>query len=84
MFIRCFLLPEVYRRRRRYYQGRAPLGRSNINATYLVKCRGGDRKRFVLQRLNPWFFPKPEVIMANLRLLQERGKNKSVPNFVQF
>ncbi len=45
----------------------APLGRGNVHETFLATAAGADRRRFVLQRLNLSVFPRPEVVLANLR-----------------
>ncbi|MEN8189770.1 MAG: aminoglycoside phosphotransferase family protein [Thermodesulfobacteriota bacterium] len=54
-------------------QNLTPLGRGNINDTYLAVT---DKRRFVLQRINADVFGEPLVIMANLeqlcRHLQEK------------
>ncbi len=40
------------------------LGDGNINDTYLVRCPG---RSFVLQRINPHVFPRPELVVANFQ-----------------
>lgn len=57
--------------------GIEPLGKGNINETYLVSCRDGKLDRFVLQRLNPRVFPEPESVMTNLRLLRDHLARKT-------
>lgn len=44
----------------------APLGNGNVNATYLVELAGGERRRYVLQKLNTHVFAQPKPLMANL------------------
>ena len=47
-------------------------GSGNVNDTYLVRIRDGQgASDFILQRLNPAVFPKPERIMHNLRVLDD-------------
>lgn len=43
-----------------------PLGNGNVNATYLVALAGGERRRYVLQRLNTHVFAEPRPLMGNL------------------
>ncbi|WP_315855780.1 phosphotransferase enzyme family protein [Vulcanococcus limneticus] len=43
-----------------------PLGRGNVNDTYLVSLRGEDQPRFVLQRLNTRVFRRPKLVMGNI------------------
>jgi Ser/Thr protein kinase RdoA (MazF antagonist) len=38
------------------------LGDGNINETYLVECSG---RSFVLQRINPHVFPRPDLVVEN-------------------
>ncbi len=45
-------------------------GRGNVNDTYLAVFRTAfSEERFILQRLNLRVFPRPEWIMANLRVV---------------
>ncbi len=46
-----------------------PYGGGNINDTYVVEPAGGPR--FILQRINQHVFPKPQLIMINLRTVME-------------
>lgn len=46
----------------------APLGRGNVHETFRVTVGEGEGQ-FVLQRLNLSVFPRPEVVLANLRAL---------------
>ena len=61
----------------------AEYGSGNVNDTYLVRVTGGQGSLdFILQRLNPAVFPKPEWIMHNLRVLDNhvRPKLRAHPN----
>jgi Ser/Thr protein kinase RdoA (MazF antagonist) len=42
-------------------------GQGNVNDTFLVTLEGEGKKPFILQRLNPHVFPRPALIMENLR-----------------
>ncbi len=44
-------------------------GTGNVNDTFLVTPAAGPQKPFILQRLNTHVFPRPELVMANLRVL---------------
>jgi hypothetical protein len=45
-----------------------PLGEGLINRTFRVTvCGGGQVRRYVLQAINRSVFPRPELLMANLR-----------------
>jgi len=46
-----------------------PLGQGNVHDTFLVTLEGLPPRRFVLQRLNPRVFPRPQVLAANLRVV---------------
>jgi Ser/Thr protein kinase RdoA (MazF antagonist) len=46
-------------------------GQGNVNDTYLVTLEGAVTKNFILQRLNTRVFPRPELIMGNLRTFTE-------------
>lgn len=55
----------------------AEYGSGNVNDTYLVRVTGSQGLRdFILQRLNPQVFPKPERIMHNLRVLDDHVRPK--------
>ncbi len=58
-------------------------GQGNINATFLVTLEGAAVKSFILQRLNTKVFPRPELIMENLRTftahLRGRLQQESLP-----
>lgn len=47
------------------------LGEGHINDTFLVVFEGEQPQRYVLQRLSRRVFPRPELIMANLRVLAD-------------
>lgn len=52
-------------------------GSGNVNDTYLVRVAGGQGiENFILQRLSPAVFPKPEQIMHNLRVLDNHVRPK--------
>jgi Ser/Thr protein kinase RdoA (MazF antagonist) len=56
------------------------LGNGNINKTFLVTLDAevdtdGER-RFVLQRLNTQVFPRPELVMGNIRIAAEHILNR--------
>ncbi len=52
-------------------------GSGNVNDTYLVRVADDQGIRdFILQRLNPAVFPKPEQIMHNLRILNNHVRPK--------
>ncbi|MCX5865154.1 MAG: aminoglycoside phosphotransferase family protein [Deltaproteobacteria bacterium] len=52
-------------------------GSGNVNDTYLVRVAGGQGIRdFILQRLSPTVFPRPEQIMHNLRVLDNHVRPK--------
>ncbi len=43
-------------------------GGGNINRTFLVTRDSGRVKRFILQRVNTRVFPRPELVMLNMRV----------------
>jgi len=60
-------------------------GRGRIHDTFVVTVSGGPspqpagppgRYRFILQRLNRRVFPRPELIMGNLRLVTEHVRQR--------
>jgi len=57
----CFFLP------REKIAAIVPLGEGNINDTYTVTLRSGERR--ILQRINPAVFPDPEAVMHNMRMI---------------
>jgi Ser/Thr protein kinase RdoA (MazF antagonist) len=46
-------------------------GDGNINQTFLVTLDGEAERRFILQRINTRVFPRPELVMSNLRTVTE-------------
>ncbi len=53
----------------------SPLGKGNINSTFLVTASDPD-PCFVLQRLNPFVFTDPESIMANIRVYSRHAREQ--------
>ena len=54
-----------------------PTGTGNVNDTYLAIFRNTfDEQQVILQRINRAVFAKPELIMANLRLLISHAHRK--------
>ena len=52
-------------------------GSGNVNDTYLVRVADAQGTQdFILQRLSPAVFPKPEQIMHNLRILDNHVRPK--------
>ena len=52
-------------------------GSGNVNDTYLVRVAGDQGlSDFILQRLSPTVFPRPEQIMHNLRVLDNHVRPK--------
>ena len=46
-------------------------GQGNVNDTFLATLAGAEIKHFILQRLNTRVFPRPQLIMGNLRAFTE-------------
>jgi len=44
-------------------------GRGNVHDTFLVTVAGADEPHFILQRLNTGVFRRPELVMANIRVV---------------
>jgi Ser/Thr protein kinase RdoA (MazF antagonist) len=44
-------------------------GHGNVNDTFLVTVQGAAEPHFILQRLNPRVFRRPELVMGNLRIV---------------
>jgi Ser/Thr protein kinase RdoA (MazF antagonist) len=44
-------------------------GHGNVNDTFLVTVKGAADPHFILQRLNPRVFRRPELVMGNLRIV---------------
>ncbi len=57
-----------------------PLGRGLINDSFMVSTKSGPWA--VLQRINRHVFPKPELIMENLRVLAEHVRGRTVSSRV--
>lgn len=51
-------------------------GNGNINDTFLVSLDDANSTRFVLQRLNHQVFPRPELVMQNLRTFSEHVQTR--------
>ncbi|MEA5573587.1 aminoglycoside phosphotransferase family protein [Calothrix sp. UHCC 0171] len=51
-------------------------GSGNINDTYLIKLDTVDNTDFILQRINHYVFPQPQLVMQNMRMLTEYAENK--------
>jgi len=52
-------------------------GDGNVNDTYLVVFRTTfSEERFILQRINKKVFPRPDYIMANMRVLTEHAHQR--------
>jgi hypothetical protein len=57
-----------------------PLGRGNVNDTYEVFVEQGPAAAsFVLQRINGHVFPRPDWIMANMRVFCEHVHRRHLP-----
>ncbi|MCP9809309.1 aminoglycoside phosphotransferase family protein [Cyanobium sp. HWJ4-Hawea] len=52
----------------------SPLGRGNVNDTYLVVTAGKEAQRFVLQKINQRVFPRCDLVMQNIQQLVEHGE----------
>ncbi|MBT7166272.1 MAG: aminoglycoside phosphotransferase family protein [Victivallales bacterium] len=49
-----------------------PTGSGNVNDTYLAIFRTTfSEQRFILQRINRHVFPRPELVMSNMRVITE-------------
>lgn len=46
-------------------------GQGNINSTFLVTLDTATDQRFILQRLNTQVFPRPQLVMQNIRTYSE-------------
>ena len=46
-------------------------GHGNVNDTFLVTVEGAAEPHFILQRLNPRVFRRPELVMGNLRIVSD-------------
>ena len=57
-----------------------PLGKGNINDTFLVSKNEAKESSFVLQKINTQVFPQPELIMQNIVALNEHVQPKLKEN----
>jgi Ser/Thr protein kinase RdoA (MazF antagonist) len=55
-----------------------PFGSGNINDTYLIQARNGEK--LILQRINQSVFPTPKLIMANMRAMMEHVARQPAPS----
>lgn len=46
-------------------------GNGNVNDTFLVVCEGNGENTFILQRINSLVFPRPELVVRNMRTVTE-------------
>ena len=46
-------------------------GHGNVNDTFMVTVEGAAEPHFILQRLNPRVFRRPELVMGNLRIVSD-------------
>jgi hypothetical protein len=61
------------------FVGGVPLGAGHINDTYCVVFdAGGERSRYILQRINEQVFRDPIGLMGNVRLVTEHLHRKTV------
>jgi Ser/Thr protein kinase RdoA (MazF antagonist) len=51
-------------------------GNGNVNDTYLVTLDSKEEKHFILQRVNPLVFRRPQLIMQNMRTFSEHVRNR--------
>lgn len=54
------------------------LGNGNINNTFLVTLDSGENNHFVLQGINARVFPRPELIMRNMRIFTDHVNHRLV------
>lgn len=54
-------------------------GRGNVNDTFLVTVAGAAEPHFILQRLNPHVFRRPELVMRNLRIVGDHVARRLAP-----
>ena len=52
------------------------IGSGLVNATFLVTLDAGEEKRFILQQVNTEVFPRPELVMRNLRTVTEHVRER--------
>jgi hypothetical protein len=48
-----------------------PYGNGNVHDTFLVSLDAAEERHFILQRLNARVFPRPELVLGNLRTCTE-------------
>ncbi len=53
-----------------------PHGRGNINDTFVVHLATEQPKKCILQRINREVFPRPELIMENIRILTDHLRDE--------
>jgi len=51
-------------------------GHGNVNDTFLVTLDSPGERHFILQRLNPRVFPRPELVMGNLCTMSEHVRRR--------
>jgi Ser/Thr protein kinase RdoA (MazF antagonist) len=51
-------------------------GSGNVNDTFLVTLEGAAKPHFILQRLNPRVFRRPELVMGNLRTVSDHVRRR--------
>ncbi len=51
-------------------------GRGNVHDTFLVTLDASAQPHFILQRLNTHVFPRPQLIMGNLRTVSEHVRRR--------
>ena len=54
-------------------------GRGNVNDTFLVTVEGASAPHFILQRLNPHVFRRPELVMRNLGIVSDHIARRLAP-----
>jgi Ser/Thr protein kinase RdoA (MazF antagonist) len=56
--------------------GTREYGSGNVNDTFLVTLAGAAEPHFILQRLNPRVFRRPELVMGNLRTVSDHVRRR--------
>ncbi len=51
-------------------------GQGNVNDTFLVTLEAGEERHFILQRLNPRVFRRPELVMRNLCTVSDHVRQR--------
>ena len=54
------------------------LGKGNINNTFLVTLDSGENNHFVLQSINTRVFPRPDLIMRNMRTFTDHVNRRLI------